>query len=90
MRWEALPALARVGREVSVRNTLRLVEGYLVASLRRRGCGAADDGQGGFDVRECSLSPGGDGGNGEMKSELGSALACSEAVKVVTTVLICS
>ena len=78
---EALPALARSGREASARHTLRLVEGYFVASFRHRGRAAAD-GAWGFDVREC-LSSGGEGKE-KVKSELGSALACSEAVKVVT------
>ncbi|KAL9188081.1 hypothetical protein ACHAXT_006459 [Thalassiosira profunda] len=65
---EALPAFARSGRESEVCNHLRLIDGYLLVSFR----GTDDD----FNVQECLEE--------RRKSDIGSALGCTEAVEVLT------
>ena len=64
---EALPAFAKSGREMHVRHHLRLIDGYLMLSLR--GNGDDDD----FDLRKMK----------GKKSDIGSALSCAEAVDTV-------
>ena len=64
---EALPAFAKSGREADVKNYLRLIDGYLVISFR----GMTDE----FDILECLKE--------KRKSDVGSALSCSEAVNVI-------
>ena len=64
---EALPAFAKSGREMHVRHHLRLIDGYLMLSLR--GNGDDDD----FDLRKMK----------GKKSDIGSALSCAEAVDTI-------
>ena len=64
---EALPAFAKSGRESEVRKYLRLIDGYLVLSFR----GMDND----FDLQECFIE--------KRKSDVGSALSCTEAVDIV-------
>lgn len=64
---EALPAFAKSGHENEARNYLRLINGYFVISFR----GMTDA----FDTDECLTE--------KRKSDIGSAMSCSEAVDLV-------
>ena len=65
---EMLPILAKSGRDMEVRNNLRIIDGYLLISFRGKKC---DD----VDQTRRSL--------GKGKSDVGEALSCLEAAKMI-------
>lgn len=64
---DMIPAFAQSGKELEVQNHLQLLNGYLIMSFR--------DLRHEFDLRECLLD--------NKKSDVGSALSCSNAVEVM-------
>jgi len=70
---EMLPILAKSGRDVEVRNYLRIIDGYLLISFR--GEKKKKDYDGANHQTERSL--------GKGKSDIGAALSCAEAAQVI-------
>jgi hypothetical protein len=66
---EMLPILAKSGRDVEVRNYLRIIDGYLLISFR------GEKNLGANQTKHRSL--------GKGKSDIGAALSCVEGAKVV-------
>mmetsp|Transcript_11928 Transcript_11928/g.24016 ORF Transcript_11928/g.24016 Transcript_11928/m.24016 type:complete len:1379 (-) Transcript_11928:50-4186(-) len=66
---EMLPILAKSGRDVEVRNYLRIIDGYLLISFR------GEKNLGANQTKHRSL--------GKGKSNIGAALSCVEAAKVI-------
>ena len=64
---EMLPIFAESGRDVEVCNHLTLINGYLLVSFRNM-----DDE---FNIQECLEN--------KSKSDIGSALGCTEAINVI-------